>query len=195
MNNYYDQIADGYNELYGEEQRKKASFILSQFDFNDLISKKIISNELEKSAKLTLIDLGCGSGLSSEYLLAHLNKYEIKSVKLIMIDPSNGLLEKIKIDEDAYNFDLKLEIINASAETLTDHIYEKIDFLFSLTAMQNCTDLGKALAEIKLLNCPFIISLLYRGKEEQLDEIKNKFNQLNVSNAFKDDKDIYFIKD
>ncbi len=45
--NYYDEIAKGYNELHGDEQRQKAI---------------IVMNELEISPDDELLDVGCGTG-------------------------------------------------------------------------------------------------------------------------------------
>lgn len=186
---YYDQIADGYNELYGEEQKRKAKFILGDFDFNSLKSSDPYCKK-----PIVIVDLGCGSGLSSEFLLNHLNHFGFKKIKLIMIDPSKGLLDKIKINPENYSFELELEAIQGSAEQLTELVYTKVHFLFSLTALQNCLDLDKAIHELNIVNSPFIISLLYRGIEDKLSEIKGKFSTLKITDSYKDNKDIYFVK-
>src|SRR3989344_4156663 len=49
--NYYNKISKSYNELYGEEQKKKM---------------QIISKSLPKKPKpKSILDIGCGSGLST----------------------------------------------------------------------------------------------------------------------------------
>jgi len=50
---YYDAIASGYDELHGEEQRKKVT----------LIKEKLTELGIEFSS---LLDVGCGSGISLE---------------------------------------------------------------------------------------------------------------------------------
>ena len=45
--NYYDEIADSYNELHGEEQKKKLRLILPFIDSS------------------SVLDVGCGTGIAS----------------------------------------------------------------------------------------------------------------------------------
>ncbi|MBW2987101.1 class I SAM-dependent methyltransferase [Candidatus Woesearchaeota archaeon] len=49
---YYNEIASGYNELHGEEQRKKMQII-------EQILEKL------KPKKQEILDVGCGTGLST----------------------------------------------------------------------------------------------------------------------------------
>jgi len=65
----YDNIASGYDELYGEEQNKKAALILSH-----------------AKIKGKVLDVGCGSGKTSELF-----------GDVIGIDPSIELLKYAKI--------------------------------------------------------------------------------------------------
>ena len=67
--NYYDAIAESYNELYGEEQVKKLSILLDNLP-------------IPKEAKL--LDVGCGTGIATD--LIDCNKTGI--------DPSKKLIEK-----------------------------------------------------------------------------------------------------
>ncbi len=66
---YYDEIAQGYNELHGEEQGKKLRLIASYIQTKD--SDRIL-------------DVGCGTGLSAKYLKG----------KITGIDPSEALLKQ-----------------------------------------------------------------------------------------------------
>ena len=52
MKTYYDNISKSYNQLYGEEQKKKLDII------KDCVHVK-------KSYKL--LDVGCGTGISSDF--------------------------------------------------------------------------------------------------------------------------------
>jgi ubiquinone/menaquinone biosynthesis C-methylase UbiE len=69
MNNYYDQISEGYEELHKEEQLKKVNLILQNI-------------EIKKQDKL--LDVGCGTGLY-HYLF---------DCEVFGIDPAKKLLEK-----------------------------------------------------------------------------------------------------
>jgi len=62
---YYSGIAPGYNELYGEEQRRKFSVIKEHVKLRPLA-----------------LDIGCGTGVVD------------LGVKAVGIDPSFGLLER-----------------------------------------------------------------------------------------------------
>jgi len=64
---YYNEISKGYEELHGEEQRKKL-IVLKQ-------NMKVKKNDL-------LLDVGCGSGISSDF-----------DCDVIGIDPSIELLQ------------------------------------------------------------------------------------------------------
>lgn len=52
MDDYYNQIAEGYEELHREEQEAKIDFIKSKLDF-----------KIEPSYKL--LDVGCGTGITT----------------------------------------------------------------------------------------------------------------------------------
>ena len=66
---YYDDMALGYNELYGEEQGKKLR----------LIAKYVKTQEQD-----TILDVGCGTGLLAKYFKG----------KITGIDPSEELLKQ-----------------------------------------------------------------------------------------------------
>ena len=69
---YYDDIAEGYDELHFEEQKKKAQIILK---------------EIKIKKKDTLLDVGCGTGKVTELF----------PCKAWGVDPSEKLLAKAKI--------------------------------------------------------------------------------------------------
>lgn len=68
---YYDKIAEGYNELHGKEQGKKIQTILKH------LTKK------ERNSKV--LDIGCGTAL-----------YQAEFTKYTGIDPSKGMLKQTK---------------------------------------------------------------------------------------------------
>ncbi len=68
---YYDEISEGYNELYGEEQLEKA---------------KIIAKIINPKENQLLLDVGCGTG---HYL-------HLLNCQVVGVDPSLELLKKAK---------------------------------------------------------------------------------------------------
>jgi len=67
--NYYDSISKGYNELYGEEQKKKACLLKQHLKIKGL-----------------LLDIGAGTGISTE-------EFKDKAI-CILLDPSLKMLKK-----------------------------------------------------------------------------------------------------
>ncbi len=72
MNNYYDQISEGYEELHKEEQEKKL---------------QIVKDNIEVEPDDLLLDVGCGTGITSDF-----------PCKVTGLDPAKLLLEKCKLD-------------------------------------------------------------------------------------------------
>ena len=68
---YYDSIAEGYDELYRDEQERKI---------------QVIANHLQVKDTDLILDVGCGTGISTDPW----------KCKKIGIDPSIKLLEKAK---------------------------------------------------------------------------------------------------
>ncbi len=66
---FYDETAANYNELHGEEQKRKA---------------KLILENVEISPDATLLDVGCGTGIATELF----------PCKLTGIDPAEELLKQ-----------------------------------------------------------------------------------------------------
>ncbi len=72
MGGYYDEIAPGYQELHGEEQRNKALLVLRNLE--------VMPSDL-------LLDVGCGT---AKYL-------SLFSCKKIGIDPASELLKQADV--------------------------------------------------------------------------------------------------
>lgn len=159
--NYYDEIAKGYEELHGEEQEKKIA----------IIKEKLTINSDDK-----LLDVGCGTGLTTRPW----------QCKRYGIDPSEKLLEKAKQKDPEGTYKL------APAEKIPfeDGFF---DIVISITAIQNFQDIEKGLKEIKRVGKDnFILSFL--KKSQKKDKIIELITSLfDVKEKIEEEKDIIFF--
>ncbi|MEM1628109.1 MAG: class I SAM-dependent methyltransferase [Desulfurococcaceae archaeon] len=125
MEDFYDILADDYDELYGEEQWVKYRFMDIHMD---LILPAMI------------LDNGCGTGVLYEYL----SSSHRKPMQYICLDPSTGMLKKAR-EKLGNPFTL---FINAYAENLPfrDKVF---DYVFSITVWNNILDKAESLREMK----------------------------------------------
>ena len=126
---YYGKIAKGYNELYEDEQNNKIS---------------IIRNNIQISKSTKILDIGCGTGISSHF-----------DCFVAGVDISKGLLK--------HNTS-KRKILGA-AESLP---FKKnvFDYVVCVTAIHNFSDVGRSLNEMKrVCNGHFIITILKNSKK------------------------------
>lgn len=159
---YYDKISQGYEELHKEEQLKKV----------ELIKKHLKLNPNDK-----LLDVGCGTGLTTE----------LWKCKRYGVDPAPKLLARArKKDEIEYKL--------ALAESIP-YPNNFFDIVISITAIQNFQDVEKGLKEIKRVGKgKFVLSFLKKSnkKEKIINEIHKLFK---VNNVIEEDKDmIYFCE-
>ena len=159
---YYDEISEGYEELHREEQLKKVELI-----------KKYL--KLKSSDKL--LDVGCGTGLTTVPW----------KCKRYGVDPASKLLAKAR---DKGGIEYKL----APAENIPyDDNY--FDIVISITAIQNFSDILKGLMEIKRVGKDkFVLSFLKKSsKKEVIDKLIRKL--FKVDNMIEEEKDfIYFCE-
>jgi ubiquinone/menaquinone biosynthesis C-methylase UbiE len=160
---YYDEIAKGYDELYGEEQAKKWA-----------IAKKMVS--FSKSD--VVLDLGCGTGLIIPEIA--------KQIKLVVgQDYSVGMLEKApKIKNAIY-------VLGDAAEIPFEDKY--FDKVVSLTMIQDIKEWAPVLAEIKrACKGDVVLTLLKRGKNiESVKTAIGKF--FKVKDFIEEEKDYIFL--
>jgi ubiquinone/menaquinone biosynthesis C-methylase UbiE len=172
MSNYYDDIAKGYDELHGEEQLKKLEFIGQELHTNP-----ILKDFIRPSYKL--LDVGCGTGISTGFFKAKEKHGIDPSIELIRIAIRNCPTCKFKV---------------GSAEKLP-YKDKQFDVVISLTAIQNFDEIEKGLEEIRRVGRgQFILSSLKKSQKHEFIEtlIGNKFN---VIKKIEEDKDIiYFCK-
>lgn len=168
MDDYYNQIARGYNELHGEEQLKKLNEVYEYLKENNL---------LENVKRI--LDVGCGTGISSDF-------FAKKNFQVTGIDPAQELINNNENEKELSN------LIVAPAENLPFKENE-FDLVISFTAIQNFDDLNKGLQEIKRVGKgKFVLTVLNNVKRiEEIDKaIRNLFDVQHYSEG----KDrIYFI--
>ncbi|MEK6962822.1 MAG: methyltransferase domain-containing protein [Nanoarchaeota archaeon] len=153
---YYDDLAAGYNELHGEEQGKKL---------------RLIAEHLKVSAEDSILDIGCGTGLSASFFKG----------KITGIDPSEGLLKQCPFPT-----------VKGTAENLPfpDHSF---DLVLCLTAIHHAENLEKALMEMKRVGKKdWVISVLKKSeKRKKIEEsLKTHFK---VVEQLEEEKDDIFI--
>ena len=153
---YYDSIAKYYNELHEEEQTGKLS---------------IIKNKIKINKKTKILDVGCGTGISSNF-----------DCFVIGVDPSMGLLRQNKNSRKLLGIAESLPFKDKS-----------FDYVVSVTAIHNFKDIRKALAEIKRVGKKnFVFSVLKKTKKfnyiRKLIEKNFKINKI-----VEEEKDIIFF--
>lgn len=157
---YYDEISEGYEELHKEEQLKKVS---------------LIKEKLKVDVNDKLLDVGCGTGLTTEPW----------NCKRYGVDPAPKLLARAR-DKDEIEYKL------APAEKIP---YEDgfFDVVISVTAIQNFEDVEKGLSEIKRVGKDrFVLSFLKKSsKKEMIDRLIRKI--FKVKEVIEEEKDMVYF--
>lgn len=167
--NYYDEIASGYDELHEIEQKQKIEVI-----------KAAIYDLIKFDKNMKLLDVGCGTGISTECW----------DCKCWGIDPS---LQSIQIADEKRK-KLNIQYQQAAAEDIPFKD-DTFDIVVSLTAIQNFKDVGKALSEIKRVakKDAFLILSVLR-KAQKIEDIKELILQnFEIKKLLMEKKDIIFI--
>jgi len=158
---YYDEIAEGYEELHKEEQEKKIS---------------IIARFLNPEPDEKLLDVGCGTGLTTEPW----------QCKRFGIDPAPKLIARARNKEH-----IEYKIAPAEKIPYPDTYF---DIVISITAIQNFENIEKALEEIKRVGKDrFVLTFLKKSakKEDILRMIKKKFTSMR---EIEEEKDIILFQ-
>ncbi len=174
---YYDQISEGYEELHREEQLKKV---------------KLIANYLKPKKTEFLLDVGCGTGITTERW----------NCVRIGADPAVKLLEKAKLKNKPRNNSKNKSRDNLNNKNIfylnseAEHLPFKdnsFDIVISITAMQNFRNIEKGIKEMKRVGKKkFILSALKKSKN--INKIKKIIEKrFEVKKLIEEDKDIIFI--
>ncbi len=157
---YYDDISEGYEELHEEEQLNKV---------------RIIKKHLKPRPEDRLLDVGCGTGLTTEPWKCQ--RYGI--------DPAPKLLAKARQKD-------RIEYKLAPAENIP-YPDDYFDIVVSITAIQNFRDIGQGLKEIRRVgkHC-FVLSFLKRSAKKDMIE-KMVRDGFAVQKTVEEDKDLIFF--
>ena len=137
---YYDVTAQGYDELYGAEQKKKLDLIINR-----------LAGSLP-ARRDSLLDVGCGSGISTA----------VWNCCAAGVDPSSAL---ILLAKKKYP---KIDFIVGTAEFLP-FPDASFDWVISLTALQNFSSPRDGLIEIsRVAKGKVIISFLKQSPKADL---------------------------
>jgi len=160
MNTYYDHISEGYEELHKKEQLKKV---------------KLISKFLKPKPEEKLLDVGCGTGLTTEPW----------KCKRYGIDPAKKLLAKARKKQE-----IEYKLAPAEKIPYSDNFF---DIVISITAIQNFKNIEKGLKEIKRVGKDrFVLTFLKKSSKKEF--IENKIKELfKVKKIIEEEKDIIFI--
>lgn len=156
IKDFYDITAKSYNSLHKEEQLKKL---------------RIISQYIKPKRSETLLDVGCGTGISTKFW----------KCKAIGIDPSKEL---VKICGK------QCRVGKAEKLPFKDRSF---DFVISVTAIQNFDNIEKGLKEMKRVAKRDVVITALK-KSSKTDRIKNSIkNHLKIMKEMEEEKDIIFI--
>jgi ubiquinone/menaquinone biosynthesis C-methylase UbiE len=164
---FYDGIAEGYDELYMTEQLRKMTEVIIALGAD--VPKK---NEL-------LLDVGCGTGVSTS----------VWSCRCVGIDPSKELIKKAKQK-------LTKNSKNAFLAGEGEHLPFKdksFDIVICITAIHNFKDIRQGILEIKRV-CKNRAVITVLRKSSKIEDIE-KWLIINfrIKKIVLEEKDMIFV--
>jgi ubiquinone/menaquinone biosynthesis C-methylase UbiE len=154
---YYSKIAKGYNSLHGEEQLNKL---------------KIIAKILKVTKETSLLDVGCGTGISTYYF----------DCDCTGLDPCKELIEQNPS-----------KLILGRAEELPFE-NDSFDVVISVTAIHNFEDYRKGLEEMyRVSKNGGQVALSILRKANDFEKISSLINEIfGEVQQIEESKDIIF---
>ncbi len=151
----YNKIAKSYNELHKEEQIKKLEIIKNNI--------KIIP---------PLLDVGCGTGISTNYF----------NVVSIGIDNSKEMLKQGKEGNLVYG--------NAEKLPFSDKFFNTI---ISVTAFHNFKNMEKSLLEIKRVSSNKNVAITFLKRSSKINEFRKLLKKYFKFKEIECEQDILFV--
>jgi demethylmenaquinone methyltransferase/2-methoxy-6-polyprenyl-1,4-benzoquinol methylase len=161
---YYDKIAPGYDELYMAEQLQKMTSVIAAFGPD--VPKR----------KETLLDVGCGTGISMS----------VWNCECTGIDPSSELIEIAKKKYPNKNF------VVGVAEKLP-FPDKSFDIVTCVTAVHNFADVRKAFEEMKRVCKDRLVITLLRKSKKIEDIEKWVIINFKIKRIVMEEKDLIFV--
>ncbi len=184
-NSYIGEKAEEYDEsIWMQRNQKKTTLLCIQYLFDDQLDRLNIINSLQDIPYLVL-DLGCGTGFSSETLLEN-------GFKVIGIDILKDMIFKARDRMKRYDKKSFLEYILADINQLPfrgnsiDHIISISAYNFIINTLQTSkeknillTKTAQYLNTILKPNSRMVLEF-YPNDEEELNQFKSSF----INNGF-----------
>ncbi len=160
---YYDAIADGYDELHGNEQKDKCASIKQFFSC---------------TSDDNLLDIGCGSGISTACWNATCTG----------IDPSEKLIAQARQKYE----DIEFQVASAEKLPFADKTFTKITSVTAIQNFSDCDRALAEIRRVATDDAKIIISCLKASpRKQEFENIIQK--QLYLSDKREDTKETYFI--
>jgi len=135
---FHDHEADHYDKMHSDMKNSLQEQV-------DLLVKDLLEYKLFFRRKLRVLDIGCGTGLSSEFLIN--SKLEPLIDHLTLMDTSEKMLEHAKKKAETWGKDFQIVNLNLP------FIEEKYDFVLICSVLHHIPDLSTFLLEVnKVLN-------------------------------------------
>jgi ubiquinone/menaquinone biosynthesis C-methylase UbiE len=172
------------NSVWMERNQKKTTLVCLQYLKDEKLDKLGFVDKVREKNNI-IVDLGCGTGFSSEILVDN-------GHRVIAIDILNDMLSKAKIKKNSLNKEKKFELILADINYLPikqssiDHIFSISAYNFIIHGKKLQRDISKTvnntaryLREILKENGRIIIEFYPKNKQEL-----NTFNASFKENGF-----------